>query len=181
MIFQELKKVFRPKYCLIALAILVVLCAGVPRQQAAAVKYARTDAYPERFFIYDGYSVDILFQDFLLQTYGKTVMSDAIPDLEQRREALLTQIQASADQDPVLQRCGTFFDRETAQFCGTNPDQSLSEEDQIYLFSCINGQLRLDGTDYPVGFLSAMDSVLEQLRQNGSYQVLGSDLLSLLR
>ncbi len=49
------------------------------------------------------------FQDFLLQTYGKTVMSDAIPDLEQRREALLTQIQASADQDPVLQRCGTFF------------------------------------------------------------------------
>ena len=145
------------------------------------MKYARTDAYPERFFIYDGYSVDILFQDFLLQTYGKAVMSDAIPDLEQRREALLTQIQASADQDPVLQRCGTFFDRETAQFCGTNPGQSLSEEDQIYLFSCINGQLRLDGTDYPVGFLSAMDSVLEQLRQNGSYQVLGSDLLSLLR
>lgn len=181
MIFQELKKVFRPKYCLIALAILMVLCARVPRQQAAAVKYARTDAYPERFFIYDGYSVDILFQDFLLQTYGKTVMSDAVPDLEQRREALLTQIQASAYQDPVLQRCGTFFDRETAQFCGTNPDQSLSEEDQIYLFSCINGQLRLDGTDYPVGFLSAMDSVLEQLRQNGSYQVLGSDLLSLLR
>ena len=181
MIFQELKKVFRPKYCLIALAILMVLCARVPRQQAAAVKYARTDAYPERFFIYDGYSVDILFQDFLLQTYGKTVMSDVVPDLEQRREALLTQIQASADQDPVLQRCGTFFDRETAQFCGKNPDQSLSEEDQIYLFSCINGQLRLDGTDYPVGFLSAMDSVLEQLRQNGSYQVLGSDLLSLLR
>ena len=181
MIIQEFKKVFRLKYCLIALAILAVLCAGIPRQQTAAVKNARTDAYPERFFIYDGYSVDILFQDFLLKTYDKTVTADAIPDLEQRRDAPSAHISVSAARDPVLQRCSTFFDPETAQFCGTNPNQSLSEEDQIYLFSCINGQLRLDGTDCPVGFLSAIDSVLEHLRQGGSYQVLGSDLLSLLR
>lgn len=80
MALHELKKIFRIKYCAIAVIILLVLCANVPQNQVAAMKITHIESYPDQFTLDDGYSVDVLFQDFLLDIYGNTVTKDDLPD-----------------------------------------------------------------------------------------------------
>ena len=180
-VMMELKKLFRLKYAAVAAALLAVLCLGVPKGQAAAVKITHTEAYPERFTVYEDYSVDVLFNDFLLKTCGQTVTKEELGGLKALRDRLCEQVARAAAADEVLLRIGCVFDAERAEFYGTDPDRSISEEDQIYEWSCVNGQMRLDNTDHPIGFIKRFDSVIAQTEQYGSYAVLGGDMLWLLR
>lgn len=181
MALHELKKIFRIKYCAIAVIILLVLCANVPQNQVAAMKITHIESYPDQFTLDDGYSVDVLFQDFLLDIYGNTVTKDDLPDLQHRKDLLLNQVANAAASDEVLLRIGTKFNAERAEFFETDPDRTISEADQVYEWSCVNGQMKLAGTDYPIGFIKSLQTVIAHIQQYESYKVLGRDILSLLR
>ena len=180
-IFHEMKKIFGIRYCAVAAVLLAVLCFNVPKNQAAAVKLTHTEDYPDKFTLYDGYSADALFQDFLLETYGQTLTDDDLPDLQRRRDELIADVAEAAENDEVLARIGTHFDAERAEFYGDDMDRTISEADQIYEWSCVNGQMRLDGTDFPIGFIKSYQAVIDGIDMFGRYDVLGGDMLSLLR
>lgn len=185
-LFQETKKIIRPLPVVLCLITLLLFCLSVPKNYLQAKQLLNTEEYPDKFTIYDNYSVDILFHDFLLIEYGTSVSIDNIDDLIGKRTELLEQIDAAAHKDEVLLRTGTLFNRETAEFYAIiapmeNNSHTISEEDQIYEWSCINGQMKLDGTDYPIGFLRKMDAVIQTLKAGESYQVLPADIFPVMR
>lgn len=182
-ILWEFKKLFKPVPLLLCLATLVLLSLDVPKKHLLAKQLLDTKNYPESFTVYDDYSIDILFHDFLLETYGSQIGPEHLEDLKQRRDVLLDQVDAAARKDPVLLRIGTYFDKKTMGFYGAplapmeNPERDISEEDQIYEWSCVNGQMKLEGTDYPVGFLTRLGEVIEALQAGRVYHVFSIDLL----
>ncbi len=175
----ELKKVFRPIPVIVCVMVLCLMCSRVPRRFLSVQKRLNTQDYPEQFTVYDGYSVDILFHDFLKETYGNTLTPQDTEDLTRRYTDLLNQVAAAAETDPVLLRTGMRFDRESASFYtpGAYLANRISEEDEIYHFSCINGQTRFPGTDHPCGFLPRFRNVLQQINAEGSYSAFSSSLL----
>lgn len=181
-ILWEWKKLFSPIPLLLCFGAFVLLSLNVPKDYLLAKQLLDTENYPEKFTVYDNYSIDILFHDFLLETYGNQISPAHLEELTQRREHLLDQVDAAARKDEVLLRTGMNFDREWVHF--TSPpltpmeesEHPISEEDQIYVWSCINGQMKLDGTDHPVGFLSRLDTVISTLQAGQVYNVLSMDL-----
>lgn len=186
LIVQEMKKVIRPlpvALCLIALALLTL---SVPKNYNQAKKQLDTREYPDKFTLYDDYSVDILFHDFLLEEFGNQVIKDDLDEIILLRSELLEQVAAAAQNDEVLMKTGTLFNKETAEFYSSiepmgNSDSTTSEQDQIYVWSCINGQMKLDGTDYPIGFLSKLENVILTLQSGETYHVLPCDIFPLMR
>ncbi len=184
----ELKKIFRPVPLLLALGLLCCFLPSAVKSQRKALSQTDTSAYPKQITIYDvtegRCSIDLLFHDYLLERYGKTISEEDLPELAAEREQLLDQITAAAAQDPILLRNRMVFDPDSEQFSvpyleGENEDD-ISEADQIYLWSVTNGQTRLEGTDHPIGFLSKYTTVMNRIRQNCSYQVMSYDLFGLL-
>lgn len=130
--------------------------------------------------------MDILFHDFLLEEYGTFVSTDRISEIRVRRADLLEQIDVAVLKDEVLTRTGTMFNRRSAEFYsvvtpGVDSSHTISEEDQIYVWSCINGQMQLDGTDYPIGFLAKFDSVIGTLESGKPYHVLSADVFPIMK
>lgn len=184
-IFLEMKKIIRPLPLILCLVLLVLTSFGVLRNEVQAEQLLNTEKYPDQFTLYDHYSVDILFHDFLLAEYGNCVSTDHLDDLLHQRTEWLEQIDSAAQKDEVLLRTGTMFDKESAEFYGTvdpmgDAGSAISEQDQIYVWSCINGQMRLDGTDCPIGFLKKMDAVILTLRSGKQYEVLPSDIFPVM-
>ena len=176
----ELKKIFRPVPLLLALGLLCCFLPSAVKSQRKALSQTDTSAYPKQITIYDvtggRCSIDLLFHDYLLERYGKTISEEDLPELAAEREQLLDQITAAAVQDPILLRNRMVFDPDSEQFSvpyleGENEDD-ISEADQIYLWSVTNGQTRLEGTDHPIGFLSKYTTVMNRIRQNCSSQVM---------
>ncbi len=185
-IFQEMKKIIRPLPLALCLVLLVWISFGVLRNYTQAEQLLSTERYPDQFTIYDNYSVDILFHDFLLAEYGNSVSTDHLDELLHQRAEWLEQIDAAAQKDEVLSRTDTFFSKESSEFYSTvdpagNAGTAISEQDQIYVWSCINGQMQLDGTDCPIGFLKKMDAVILTLQSGKPYQVLPSDIFPVMR
>ena len=128
---QEMKKVFRPGNCLIALAVLVALSVFVPGQQAKTVLRMHTNDYPEQFGIYDDYSVDVRFEDHLLEVYGGVITEADREDLKTRLETLEEQLIRAAKTDEILLRIGTFYEKGLG-FVGTRSyEDEIDEGDQI--------------------------------------------------
>lgn len=182
-IVQEIKKMMQPAYLVLYSIFLVIILFIVIPQQDRFVDLTKAENYPASFTIYDDYSVDVLFHYYLLETYGIEVHPDQLDSIIEQRELLLNQIDAAAKEDPVLQRIGLVFDHELGEFQGLimDPNRSISEPDQIYEWSCINGQMRLAGTDHPIGFLDRLESVANYLNAGTSYPVLSADLVSAIR
>lgn len=185
-IVQEWKKLFQPLPVVLCLLVFALCALGIPGTYLQTKTLLNTREYPDRFTCYDDCSVGILFSDFLLETYGKVITEDDIADLAQRRAKLLDQVDAAASKDAVLLRREVYFDKEKASFFsnaepGTEFEFTASEEDQIYEWSCVNGQMRLEGTDYPIGFLTRMENVISEVTENGEYPVLPTDALTMLR
>lgn len=184
-IAQELKKLFRPCCLLAFLVLLVALWRAIPESQQQVCERMHTQNYPEQFTIYDNCSVDLLFNDFLLETYGDTLTADDLPELRRRHAELLDQVDRAVPNDEILQRIGQTFDRETESFSGFEvlpgeelPDLGFTEEEQIYEWSCINGQTRLAGTDHPIGFLFLFREVIYTVEQFGVYHVCAPSLIN---
>ena len=182
----ELKKLLHPVRLLLVLALLCGFCAAVLGSQKKALGCTNTAAYPEQITVYDSLrgrcSIDLLFHDDLLERYGMMITEADIPALAAEREALKDQIIRAAAEDPILRRNNTRFDSEREMFIsgsGRGPDIER-EEDLVYLWSCVNGQAQLQGTEHPVGFLSKYKTVMERVTANGSYHVMSSSLLELL-
>lgn len=185
-IIQEMKKVVRPLHVALCLAVLLLLSLGVPKNYIQAKQLLDTEEYPDKFTLYDNYSVDILFHDFLIEEYGNQLAVDDLNKMIHQRTELLEQIDAAARNDEVLLRTGTLFNKESAEFYTVvepmgNTGSAISDQDQIYQWSCVNGQMQLDGTDYPIGFLKKMDNVISILRSGETYQVLPSDVFRVMR
>ena len=183
-ILWEWKKLFRPIPILLCLGVFILLSLDVPEKYLHGKQLLDTKNYPESFTIYDDYSIDILFHDFLLENYGTPIGSEHLENLTQLRNTLLDQVDVAAQNDEVLIRTNTLFKREGLYFYSTSPGSSaeypendISEEDQIYIWSCVNGQMKLAGTDYPVGFLPRLDTVIAALQTGDLYHVLSSDLV----
>jgi len=185
-IFQEVKKIIRPLPVVLCLIALLLLSINVPKNYIQSKQLLNTKEYPDKFTLYDNYSVNVLFHDFLLDKYGTIVLIDDLDSIVAKRTELLEQIDAAAQKDEVLLRTGTLFNRESAEFYTTiapmeHNSQSLSEEDQRYVWSCINGQMRLDETDCPIGFLKELDTVIQTLKSGNPYQVLPADIFPIMR
>ena len=183
-ILWEWKKLFRPIPILLCLGVFILLSLDVPEKYLHGKQLLDTKNYPESFTIYDDYSIDILFHDFLLENYGTPIGLEHLENLTQLRNTLLDQVDVAAQKDEVLIRTNTLFKREGLYFYSTSPGSSaeypendISEEDQIYIWSCVNGQMKLAGTDYPVGFLPRLDTVIAALQTGDLYHVLSSDLV----
>lgn len=186
LIVQEMKKIIRPLPIAMCLIILILLTLSVPKNLNQAKKLLDTDEYPEKFTLYDDYSVDILFHDFLLERYGNQVTTGELDEIIHLRSELLEQIDVATQKDEILLRTGTLFNRESAQFYSSvepmgDTDSAMAEQDQIYVWSCINGQMKLDGTDYPIGYLSKLENVILTLQSGETYHVLPCDVFSLMR
>ena len=170
---QEMKKVFRPGNCLIALAVLVALSVFVPGQQAKTVLRMHTNDYPEQFGIYDDYSVDVRFEDHLLEVYGGVITEADREDLKTRLETLEEQLIRAAKTDEILLRIGTFYEKGLGFVGARSYEDEIDEGDQIYEWGCINGQVKLEGMDHQIGFVDRYRQVLDVLTQDGIYHVLG--------
>ena len=194
-ILMELKKIFRPLRLLLLVALLGYFCFAVSKSQRKAVSLTDTESYPEQITVYDTTkgvcSIDLLFQDYLLENYGNTLTSADSSQLNSEREELLAQITAASAQDPILLRNGMVFDPEREEFVTWVPSEpddvsvstgkgNLPEEDFVYTVSCTNGQTRLQGTDHPIGFLSQYKTVIDWIEAEGVYHVMSYDLIGML-
>ncbi len=186
----ELKKFFRLRNVVIALAVLVLLwnVLATSRYHKSAVTQAHTENYPERITVNDYYySIRILFEEYLLETYGNVITEAQLDDLVNKREALIGQVTAAVAMDEVLQRTQTTFRPDPygngVEFTTTlSPeDVELSGEDQLYLWDCTNGQMQFPGTDHPVYFIDGFKEVIELIQEHGVYHVLPRDILLNIR
>ena len=178
LLFQEIKKIFRPGRCLIALAVLLILCRNLPLAQSRAMLVLHTENYPEHITIDDVYSVHQLFQDHLLEDFGSIITPEAIPELESRILHLEAQLLEASSKDPILLRVGMRYDPERGDF--TPRLGSTTDEEESYLWSYINGQTQPEGMDAPIFFIYGYRNVLDILSTQSVYHPLGHDLLRLL-
>ncbi len=183
----EWKKYFRPGRLLLVFALLCCFCIAVSRSQRKAVSLTDTASYPEQITIYDtvyGWrSIDLLFHDYLLNAYGGVITKQDVPKLSAEREYLLEQIIAASEQDPVLLRNGVMFYPDWETFGSEYQEDATepSEEDNVYIWSLVNGQMQMQGTDHPVGFLSKYQTVIDRVESNGVYHVMSYDLIAILK
>ena len=172
LLFQEIKKIFLPGRCLITLVALLVLCWNVPRIQNKAMLLLDTKNYPESFTVDDDdYSVHQLFQDHLLEDFGSIITQEDAAELEERIQHLEAQLIEVAAEDPVLDRTGTRYDPQLGHFIAQHG--AISDDDQSYLWSYINGQIKPEGMDSPIFFLFGYRGVLETLALQSAYYPLG--------
>lgn len=186
----ELKKFFRLRNVVIAFAVLVLLwnVLNVSGSHKAAVISAHVDAYPDRITVNDyDYSIRMLFEDYLLETYGNVITEAQLDELVDKRETLIDQVSAAAAVDEVLLRTQTVFHPDPygngVEFTTTlSPeDAEFSDEDQLYLWDCTNGQMHFPETDHPVYFIDGFKDVIEQIQEHGEYHVLPRDILLNIR
>lgn len=182
----ELKKFFRLRNVVIALAVLLLLwnVLATSRQHETAMIAAHTENYPERITVNDyDYSIRMLFEEYLLETYGNAITEAQLDELVDKREALIDQVSAATAVDEVLLRTQTTFRPDPygngVEFTTTlSPeDAEFSDEDQLYLWNCTNGQMQFPGTDHPVYFIDGFKDVIELIQEHGEYHVLPRDIL----
>ena len=98
-ILIELKKIFRPLRLLLLVALLGYFCFAVSKSQQKAVSLTDTASYPEQITVYDTTkgvcSIDLLFQDYLLENYGNTLTSADSSQLNSEREELFHEMDDS--------------------------------------------------------------------------------------
>ena len=183
----ELKKYFRPLRLLLALALLCCFCFAVSESQRKALSLTDTASYPDLITTSDTLfkwrSLDLLYQDHLLERYGETVTAADLPRLAAEREQLLNQITAAAAQDPIVLRYGMEFHPETGTFTSSIDKAfigQLSQEDWDYIGSYEGGTMRLKGTDHPIVFLSQYQTVIDWIEAKGAYHVMSYDLIAML-
>lgn len=183
----ELKKCFRPLRLLLVLALLCYFCFAVSESQRKALSLTDTASYPDLITTSDTLfkwrSLDLLFQDHLLERYGETVTAADLPQLASEREQLLNQITAAAAQDPIVLRYGMEFHPETEEFIAPVSKElagKLSQEDWNYINAWEAGTMRLKGTDHPIGFLSQYKTVIDWIEAKGDYHVMSYDLIGML-
>lgn len=186
----ELKKFFRLRNVVIALAVLWLLwnVLNVSGSHKAAVISTHVDDYPGRITVNDyDYSIRMLFEEYLLETYGNAITEAQLDELVDKRETLIEQVAAAAAVDEVLLRTLTTFRPDPygngVEFTTTlSPeDAEFSAEDQLYLWDCTNGQMHFPGTDHPVYFIDGFKDVIELIQEHGEYHVLPRDLLLKVR
>ena len=184
----ELKKYFRPVRLLLVLALLCCFCFTVSESQRKALSLTDTTSYPDMITVGDTLfkrrSMDLLFQDHLLERYGETVTAADLPRLASEREQLRSQITAAAAQDPIVLRYGMEFDPETGAFtCSIDKDLAgkLSNEEWDDISSYEGGTMRLKGTDHPSCFLSQYQTVIDRIEAKGAYHVMSYDLIAMLK
>ena len=184
----ELKKLFHPVRLLLVLALLCCFCFAVSESQQKALSLTDTASYPDLITGGDTLSkrrsIDLLFQDHLLERYGETVTAADLPRLVSEREQLRSQITAAAAQDPIVLRYGMEFDPETGEFtCSIDKDSAgiLSNEDWDDISSYERGTMRLKGTDHPSCFLSQYQTVIDRIEAKGVYHVMSYDLIAMLK
>lgn len=175
--WQELKKVFRPGRCLMALAVLLVLCRNVPQSQSAAMKIMHTEDYPEEYLQGQGYEIRMEFSDHLLEIYGSVITREDLADIQAREEQLEAQLIEAAAENDFLKEAGVFYEPGIG-FMGTK-SETHSKEKTRYLNSVVDGQVQLDGMDHPIFFLYGYQGVRSTLEQDGIYHVLGRAPLDL--
>lgn len=182
----ELKKFFRLRNVVIALAVLVLLwnVLNASGSHKAAVISTHVDDYPGRITVNDyDYSIRMLFEEYLLETYGNAITEAQLDELVDKRETLIEQVAAAAAVDEVLLRTQTTFRPDPygngVEFTTTlSPEGvSISDEDQLYLWNCTNGQMHFPGTDHPVYFIDGFKDVIELIQEHGEYHVLPRDIL----
>ena len=183
----ELKKYFHPVRLLLVLALLCCFCFAVSESQRKALSLTDTASYPDLVTsgdtLFKRRSMDLLFQDHLLERYGETITATDLPRLASDQEQLRSQITAAAAQDPIVLRYGMEFDPETGEFtCSIDKDSAgkLSNEDWDYIGSCEGGTMRLKGTDHPSCFLSQYQTVIDRIEAKGVYHVMSYDLIAML-
>lgn len=186
----ELKKFFRLRNVVIAFAVLVLLwnVLATSRQHETAMIAAHTENYPEQITVNDyNYSIRIVFEEYLLEIYGNVITEVQLDELVDKREALIDQVSAATAVDEVLLRTQTVFQPDPygngVEFTTTlSPeDAEFSDEDQLYLWDCTNGQMHFPGTDHPVYFIDGFKDVIELIQEHGEYHVLPRDILLNIR
>lgn len=186
----ELKKFFRLRNVVIALTVVLLLwnVLATSSYHESAVTEAHTEDYPERITVNDYYySIRILFEDYLLETYGNVITEAQLDELVDKRETLIDQVSAAAAVDEVLLRTQTVFHPDPygngVEFTTTlSPeDAEFSDEDQFYLWDCTNGQMQFPGTDHPVYFIDGFKDVIGLIQEHGEYHVLPRDILLNIR
>lgn len=187
LVLKECKKMIRWQWILICIVVAVGGLLYICPRYLTTQEVLNTDGYPDKFTLYDNCSVDILFNDYLLDRYGNKVTENDLDDLRMQQEQLLNQIDKAAQKDVILLKNGMSFSKETMTFSAMKIDdtdeaeRTISEDEQIYIWSCINGQMKLDGTDYPVGFLGKYQSTILAVKKSGTYDVLTADIFPVMR
>lgn len=171
LLLQELKKLFRPRYGAIAIALLILLCGFFT---ASNFYYRYQDAHqaqpqpnaPEAV-TYDSY--ELLFTDMLLAEYGATIEKSELPRFQEQTERFLAQVQEAVQNDGQLQDAHMILNGDYQLI--PDPNDETIAEDEIpasmrdpYIHACAFGIVQLPGTDYPLGFAHKMQSLLSGLQ-----------------
>lgn len=203
---QELKKMRRAQYLAIAGVFLLVF-GYLLFFRDFGILYTRThtESYPQEIPLdpETKYSMELLFQDSLLEQYGSAIETYELPGFRDRYERLKEQIIRAAEEDEVFRRTGTRLEvipvpdertgemREELHFSTYqappleveeegvtgSPQPVRSDADEEYCLRCVNGQMQFPGTDAPVYFLFAMQDMLPGLEDAAQDAASDGDVL----
>lgn len=169
LLLQELKKLFRPRYGAIAIALLILLCGFFT---ASNFYYRYQDAHqvqpqpnaPEAV-IYDSY--DLLFTDMLLAEYGDTIELEEVSRFQAQTERFCDQARAAVQADTHIQEAHMVLNDSYQLLPDFDFYTDIGETgifiDDPYLWACTLGTIQLPGTDYPLGFAEKMLPLLAGL------------------
>lgn len=168
-LFNEFKKICLPQYMIIALIVFLFIGFVFPFSLADHVTMMQkmhTSDYPDQIPLdFKQYSVELMFQDMLLERYGSTIEAGEIPAIQQQFSSFSEQAVSAVEKDEVLRRIGLRMDAAFHFVSIYSPDDEpyISEEDQQYGWECSNGVKKLEGTDYPLYFARAFSTLLNTL------------------
>ncbi len=185
-LFQELKKLFRPWPTVLAIALWLAYCIGSSLGGGYGTLYTmmHTEHYPEHYTVNDNaYSVELQFTDMLLKEYGPSIEREELPRMQDHLDRMAQQILDAAAEDEVFRSCHITLNSDLALNDPEYSQQPITEEmdtssdnfgpyqneyNYFYILSYNYGQLKFDTMDEPVYFAQALQELIPQLTEKAA-------------
>ncbi len=189
-LFYEIKKIFDFKAVIVGIVVFLflnIVFPGTIRENISLYNQYDTENYPEQIPLdLSHYSVDLKYNDMLLERYGETVDADELPLLKEQLEVFAQQLKFAVENDEILNYYGIRLNDDFTLYTIYEEEPPLTDEEQQYIWECTNGVRKLDGTDYPIYFVQALQSTInyvENLMMNDdiedkSYHIMSSAVVS---
>lgn len=189
-LLYELKKIFDFKVVILGIVVFLflnIVFPGTIRENISLYNQYNTENYPEQIPLdLSKYSVDLKYNDMLLEKYGDTVDADELPLLKEQLEVFARQLKYAVENDEILNYYGMRLNSDFTLYTIYEEEPPLTDEEQQYIWECANGVRKLEGTDYPIYFAQALQSTINYIEslmlndeiEDKSYHVMSSAVVS---
>lgn len=188
LIGQEIVKIFRLRNILLSIIIISISILVTTPLQKSTMQLTHTETYPDELQLNSDCSVEMQFQDFLLDHFGSKVTMDDLNEIQILITELTEQIEYEVNNDQLLKEHGYVFHITDTGYNYAyllsyqgSAEESLTAEEQAYIHDVNNGVKKYSQMDYPIGYVGMLHDVINEIQNNGIYHVLGTDLIYILR